>query len=165
MTNAQDQLGRWVEIVFDCLPLRAMQGATIPDDASPKLAAKLDRIRAAREKHGAYNSYYLHNAKCTYYFTNDPKIGMCQFEFEGVVLTDPTDMQARACDLGIELARETCSWLNQAVVAWLTESIDRAVLVEFNRYIQLGDLTKTIERIEALQKEADEAGGFVGMYL
>jgi heme-degrading monooxygenase HmoA len=47
----------------------------------------------------------------------------------------------------------------------LTVAVQRAVLVEFDRYVQAGDLTKTIERLEALQKASDESGGFVGMYL
>ncbi len=165
MTINQTQLGRWVDIKFDCIPLRTMREITIPDDASPRLVEKLQRVRKAMETHGTFNSYYLHNARCTYYLTNDPKIGMCQFEFEGVVLTDPGDMQARGCELRIELAGETCNWLNQGVVHWLAESVQRAVLVEFNRYIQVGDLSKTVARLEALQRQADLAGGFVGMHL
>jgi len=39
------------------------------------------------------------------------------------------------------------------------------VLVEFDRYIQAGDLEKAQQRIAQLQAESDEAGGFVGMYL
>jgi len=159
------EFGRWVEVVFDCLPLRAMAPIHIPDDASPKLAEKLQRISDAVQTHGTLNSYYLHNATCTYYLTNDPQNGMCQFGFEGVVLTDANDMHARSCDLQCELLRDTCSWLNQSIVDWLSESVHRAVLVEFDRYIQAGDLNKTIQRLEALQKATEDSGGFVGMYL
>ena len=142
-----------------------MGSVEIPDDASPKLAEKLGRIRSAVETHGTLGSYYLHNASCTYYMTNDPAIGMCQFAFEGVVLTDGSDMRSRSCDLRIDLLRDTCGWINQSIVHWLTESVQRAVLVEFDRFIRAGDLSRTIERLESLQKASDEAGGFVGMYL
>ncbi|MBX3422063.1 MAG: hypothetical protein KF752_10970 [Pirellulaceae bacterium] len=163
MSNTE--FGSWVDVKFDCLPLRSVRSFAAPDDASPKLAAKLERMRVARESHGSMGSYYLHNATCTFHFTNDPALGMCQYSFEGVVLTDSQDMQARSCELTIELARDTCSWINQAIVDWLAESVQRAVLVEFNRFIQAGDLTKTIQRLESMNKASDDAGGFVGMYL
>lgn len=157
--------GSWVDCSFDCLPLRTLSAMNIPDDASPKLVKKLMRMKKALETHGALNSYYLHNAKCIFHFTNDPEIGMCQFELEGVILTDGDDMQARSCDLHIELTKETCSWIQQSIVDWLAETVQRAVLVEFNRYIQAGDLSKTIQRMEELQKATEDSGGYVGMYL
>lgn len=163
MSNTEH--GQWVDVRFDCLPLRSAGSLKDPDDASPKLVQKLHRIRQAIDKHGRLNSYFLHNAACTYYFTNDPGIGMVQFTFEGVILTEANDLKSHSCDLTIELARETCSWINQSIVDWLAESVQRAVLVEFNRYISAGDLTKTLERLAAIQKASEEAGGFVGMYL
>lgn len=157
--------GNWVEVEFDCMPLRTVTRVDVPLDASPNLAARILRVRQALEKHGALNSYYLHNASCTYHLTNDPQLGMMEFAFEGVVLTDEQDLQARSCDLQVTLTRETCSWLNQAVVDWLAETVQRNVLIEFNRYIAQGDLSKTLERIERTQQASDDAGGFVGMYL
>ncbi|MEO8271598.1 MAG: hypothetical protein ABI557_17885 [Aureliella sp.] len=157
--------GHWVEVIFDCMPLRTVPRVDVPLDASPKLAAKILRVKAALEKHGSLNTYYLHNAKCTYHLTNDPQQGMMEFDFEGVVLTDQRDMQAHSCDLQIALKRETCSWLNQSIVEWLSETVQRNVLVDFNRFIAQGDLTKTLQRIEQTQQASDEAGGYVGMYL
>jgi hypothetical protein len=157
--------GHWVEVEFDCMPLRSVTRVDAPLDASPKLAAKILRVKAAIEKHGTLNSYYLHQASCTYHLTNDPRQGMMHFEFEGVVLTDERDLEARSCDLRVELRRETCSWLNQSIVDWLAETVQRNVLIEFNRYISAGDLAKTFARIEQIQQASDEAGGFVGMYL
>ena len=156
---------RWVEVVFDCLPLRTVPRTDVPIDASPKLAAKMLRIKAAIEKHGTLNSYYLHNASCTFHFTNDPLDGMVQFTFEGVVMTDTSDLEARSADLKVELARETCSWINQTIVDWLNATVPRAVRVEFNRYIGAGDLSQAIKRMEKIQQASDAAGGFVGMYL
>ena len=157
--------GQWVEVEFDCMPLRSVSRVDPPLDASPKLAAKIMRVKAALAKHGSLNSYYLHNAKCVYHLTNDPLQGMMEFEFEGVVLTDEQDLAARSCDLHVALTRETCSWLNQSIVDWLAETVQRNVLVEFNRYIEAGDLQQTIARLERTQQASDEAGGFVGMYL
>ncbi len=156
---------RWVEITFDCLPLRSVQRTDPPPEASPKFAAKMARIKAAIDKHGRLNAYYLHNATCTFHLTNDPMLGMIQFSLEGVVLTDSSDLETRSCDLHVELAKETCAWINQSIVAWFSETVPRAILVEFNRYIQAGDLSAAIKRMEKLQRESDQAGGYLGMYL
>ena len=163
--STETNLGKWVEVEFDCLPLRAVERGAAPEDASPKLAAKIQRIQDAIDKHGTLNSYYLHNAKCVYHLTNDPEQGMLEYTVEGVVLTDQGDMQSRSCDLQISLERETCPWLNQAVVDWLGETVQRSLLVEFNRYIAAGDLSKTLDRLQKLQDETEAGGGFVGMYL
>ena len=156
---------RWVEIVFDCVPLRTVARTDVPIDASPKLAAKMLRIKAAIEKHGTLNSYYLHNASCSFHFTNDPLQGMVQFSFEGVVMTDTNDLEARSADLKVELARETCGWINQTIVDWLNATVPQAARVEFNRYIAAGDLSQAIKRMEKIQQASDDTGGFVGMYL
>jgi hypothetical protein len=158
-------VARWVEIAFDCVPLRTVARTDIPIDASPKLAAKMLRIKSAIEKHGTLNSYYLHNATCSFHFTNDPLQGMVQFSFEGVVMTDTNDLEARSADLQVELARETCGWINQTIVDWLNATVPQAVRVEFNRFIAAGDLSHAIQRMEKIQQASDAAGGFVGMYL
>ncbi len=51
-----------VEIAFDCLPLRSVGRLDIPLDASPDFRSRCERIKAAMEKHGTHNSYYLYNA-------------------------------------------------------------------------------------------------------
>ncbi len=157
--------GTWVEIAFDCVPLRTVSRVDVPIDASPALAQKMLRLKSAIEKHGVLNSYYLHNAYCRFHLTNDPREGMLDYRFEGTVLTDESDLKTRSCDLDVRLERETCGWLNQTVVDWFTGTVQRAVHLEFNRYIQAGDLQKVRERLERIQKASDEAGGFVGMYL
>lgn len=164
-SRATDGFGRWVDVSFDCVPLRTVSRVNVPLDASPKLAAKMLRLKSAIETHGTLNTYFLHNAKCVYHLTNSPDEGMLEFEFDGVVLTDSADIQALSSDLRVELVRETCSWVNQGIVDWLAESVVRAVLVEFNRYTRAGDLEKTVQRIERLQQATEESGGFVGMYL
>jgi hypothetical protein len=156
---------RWVDISFDCLPLRSITRLDIPLDASPTFRAWCERVKAAIDRHGSHNTYYLHNARCVYRLTNSDECGMIEFGFEGVVLTDETDMRVDRCDLTVELVRETCDWLTEPVVRWLADTVPRSVAVEFDRYIEAGDREKTIERIQKLQDQADAAGGFVGMYL
>ena len=157
--------GNWVEIVFDCLPLRTVTRVDIPIDASPVLAAKMLRVKEAIEKHGVLNTYFLHNAHCTFHLTNDPREGMIEFAFDGTLLTDAADLHTQSCDLSVKLSRETCTWLNQPIVDWMAATVQRAVQLEFDRYIKAGDLQKVQERLERMQRASDESGGFVGMYL
>ncbi len=155
----------YVDITFDCLPLRSVGRLDVPIDAPPEFEELAARIRQAVEKHGLHNSYYLHQAKCIFQLTNDRNVGMIEFRFDGTLLTDPDDKQTRACDLRVELQRETCDWLTAAVVQWFADTVTRAVRVEFDRYIAAGDLQRTIERMEQLQAESDAHGGFLGMGL
>ncbi len=158
-------MDRWVEITFSCLPLRAITRHDVPEDASPRYRAFYERLLAAVQRHGTMNSYYLHDARCTYHFLNHPEMGSVEFTFEGTVLTDIDDMHCKTCDLHVELSRETCDWLSQPIVAWLEETVRRSVAVEFDRFIAAGDLHKAKERVEQIQKACDESGGYLGMYL
>jgi len=158
-------MSRWVEIAFDCRPLRSLGRLDIPLDASPKFRALCERIKAAYEKHGAYNTYYLYNAACTFHLTNRDALGTLEFRFEGTLFTDASDMRAQHADLAVELVRETCDWLTAPVVAWFEQTVERAVCVEFDRYIAAGDRDRTKERLERLQAEMEKSGGHVGMYL
>ena len=134
---------QYVEIEFDCLPLRSVGRLDIPIDASPKYRARCERIKQALETHGSHNAYFLYNARCTFHFTNEPELGMIQYRFEGTALTDPSDQKTLRCDLHVELARETCDWLTQPVASWLSDSVTKAVEVEFDRFIAAGDLAQT----------------------
>jgi hypothetical protein len=154
-----------IEIAFDCLPLRTVGRLDAPLDASPKFRARCERIQAAIQHHGRHNSYYLYNAHCRFQLTNDVDVGMLEFLFRGVVLTDPSDQHTELCDLQVELTRETCDWLNEPAVAFFHQTVRRAVAVEFDRYIKAGDLAQTIKRLEQLQSHCDEAGGYMGMFL
>jgi len=158
-------MDRHVDIAFDCLPLRSVGRVDIPIDASPKFREHCQRVLAAIDKHGTHNAYYLHNAHCRFHLTNAPDLGMIEFRFHGTVLTDEVDRHARAADLEVELVRETCDWLTEPVVEWFRETVPHAVQKEFDLYIAAGDLQQTVERIERIQSESDEQGGFVGMYL
>jgi len=156
---------RWVEVTFDCLPLRSVARLDIPIDASPKYRARCERVKSAIGKHGSHNTYYLYNAKCLYHLTNSDKLGTIEFSFEGTALTDSEDLHCEHCDIEATLERETVEWLTEPISQWFTETVARTIAVEFDRYIEAGDLEKTRQRVEKLQSASDDAGGFVGMYL
>lgn len=158
-------MNRWVEIEFDCLPLRNITRWDLPLDASQAYREFCSHVKRAHAKHGSHNTYYLHHAQCTFHLTNLPEQGMIEFRFEGVVLTDTTDCRTKGSDLDVQLIRETCHWLTEPVVQWFYQTVRRAVEVEFDRYIEAGDLEKTRKRMTLLQAESDQAGGFLGMYL
>ncbi len=158
-------MDRFVEITFDCLPLRSVTRLDVPIDASPKYQALCERIKQGIATHGTHNTYYLYNARCIFHLTNNPAVGRIEFSFEGTVMTDPGDQRTDHCHLEVQLVRETCDRLIEPVVVWLGESVSQAVAVEFDRYIAAGDLAQTIERIKRQQAQTDAAGGYVGMYL
>lgn len=156
---------RFVDISFDCLPLRSVQRFDVPLDAPPEQEEFVARVRRAIEKHGRHNTYYLHNAACVYHLTNDPDVAVLRFRFEGTVLTATDDQETLECDLDVRLDMETCEWLTEPIVEWFAETVKRAVQVEFNRFIAAGDLERTVQRLEKLQAESDAQGGFLGMGL
>jgi len=158
-------MSQHVDITFECLPLRSVGRIDVPLDASPVFRAKCERILQAIEKHGTHNTYYLHNARCVFHLTNREDMGMIEFSFEGTLLTDADDLQTQSADLLVRLERETCEWLTEPVVQWFQDSVRHAVMVEFDRFIEAGDLKQTIERIQRLQTATDQSAGFMGMYL
>jgi hypothetical protein len=154
-----------VAITFDCLPLRSVGRLDVPLDASPEFRGLVERIKRAIETHGSHNAYYLYHAKCEFQLTNDPLIGALQFDLEGTVLTDAEDLRVASCNLDVKLARETCDWLTEPVVAWFADTVTRAVHIEFNRYIASGDLAQAKRRAEKIEAACNESGGYLGMYL
>ena len=158
-------MNRWVLIDFECLPLRSVGRLDIPLDASPKFQEQCLRVKQAIDEHGRHNTYYLHQATCTYHLTNQADLGSLSFRFEGTILTDASDVRAESCDLEVTLAAETCSWLTEPMVDWFATTVTHSVKCEFDRYIEAGDLEKTKQRIEELEASSDASGGYVGMYL
>lgn len=156
---------QWVEISFECLPLRSIPRLDIPLDASPKYREFCERLKEAIERHGTHNTYFLHRATCLFHLTNRPDWGTVEFTFWGTVLTDAADRHCQHCDLQVTLARETCDWLTEPVVEWFRETVLRAVAVEFDRYVEAGDLTRAQERLRQIEAASDQSEGFLGMYL
>jgi hypothetical protein len=158
-------MSRWVDISFQCVPLRSVARLTPPVDASREVVAVFGKLRAATQKHGYHNSYYLHDGRCVYHLTNHEQLGTLEFRFEGTVLTDAEDMKTLQADLHVELAGEVCPWLMAPVTDWFADTVREAVKVEFDRFIAAGDLDKTIRRLDELRAASDAQGGFLGLGL
>ncbi len=158
-------MNRWVEISFDCLPLRSVVRLDVPLDASAEFEAFCQRVKTAMARHGKFNTFYLYNGRCTYHLTNRADLGVLQFSFEGTILTDKEDRCTVGCDLDVNLLGESCDWLTGPATAWLRQTVLRSVCVEFDRYIEAGDLERTRERMERIQAAAERDGAFIGMYL
>jgi hypothetical protein len=154
-----------VSISFDCTPLRSIERWDIPLDASYEFRERCRRMQRAIEVHGAHNSYYLFNGLCEYHLTNDADVGALAFAFEGTLLTDGEDLRTLFAQLHVELQSETCDWLSRAVIAWYRETVTRAVMIEFDRYIASRDRSQTRMRLEAIELHCNTQGGFVGMGL
>ncbi|MFP6649536.1 MAG: hypothetical protein VB817_08745, partial [Pirellulaceae bacterium] len=75
------------------------------------------------------------------------------------------DEKSVRTDLQVELVRETCDWLNEPIVQWFCETVPRTVGVEFDRFVENGDLEKTRLRLKEIESQSDEQDGFMGMYL
>ena len=131
----------------------------------PKSSTPLGRTAPGLEHARRHNAFFLCNARCVFRFTNDPTFGTVHFTFHGTVLTDVEDRRTIGSDLRIELQSETCPWLTADAVAWLKESVDRAVRVEFDQYIAAGDLQRTVDRLRDLEGEITAKEGYLGMGL
>jgi hypothetical protein len=153
------------QITFDCVPLRSVPRWDIPLDASQKFRALCTRIRLAAKTHGLHNSYYLHSGSCTFQLTSDPSQGTLTYAFEGTILTDAADRKPVAMDLHVWLAQEAGEWTPPPVLAWFQDTVRRAVLVEFKRFIAQCDPQQTCARLEQIEAEMIRRGGFVGMGL
>ena len=154
-----------VEISFDCLPLRGVGRLDAPLDASSEYRKLCLAIKQAIETHGSHNSYYLRSGECVFHLTNDPTIGVVSFQFEGVILTDPTDRHTQQVDLQVELAADSCDWLTKAAAEWFSHTVSKAVAVEFDQYIAAGDRDLAQQRMARIQQQMEAEEGFLGMYL
>jgi hypothetical protein len=158
-------MSRWVEIDFQCVPLRSVARLTPPLDAPEEVAILFRQLRQAGQKHGFHNTYYLHDGQCVFHLTNHEQLGTLEFRFAGTVLTNAEDMKTLGCDLQVELAAEVCPWLEASVTKWFAQTVLEAVKVEFDRFIAAGDLDKTIRRLEELEATSNAQGGFLGVGL
>jgi hypothetical protein len=151
----------YVDIAFDCLPLRAVGRIDVPLDASPVFRARTEHLKRAIEAHGTENAYFLYNAHCVYRLANSDIDGMLRFAFEGTVLTDSSDAKAERADLEIDLAGETCGGVPAEALPWLKGVVEHAVVIEFDRFIVAGQLALRVGelgRVAQLANLADFAG-------
>ena len=136
----------------------------MPLDASPGFRARCEHLKRAIDTHGTANAYFLYNARCVYRLANSDIDGMLRFSFEGTVLTDLSDVKAERADLAIQLTGETCGGLPAEVEAWFRGVVERAVLIEFDRFIAAGSLAERVGQLGEVTQLADLAD-FAGMNL
>ena len=152
----------YVDIAFDCLPLRSVGRVDVPLDASPAFRARCERLQKAIDTHGTDNAYFLYNTRCVYRLANSDIEGMLRFSFDGTVLTDRSDCKADRADLAITLTGETCGSMTPDVLAWFRRVIQRAVLIEFDHFIAAGQLAERVTQLGQLDSIGDVAD-FAGM--
>ncbi|HMP07213.1 MAG TPA: hypothetical protein PJ982_12750 [Lacipirellulaceae bacterium] len=148
-----------VDVVFDCLPLRAVGRVDVPLDASDRLRQRLERLQAAMTAFGPERTYFLYNAHCAFRFANSEVEGSCRFEFEGAVRTDAGDRCCAETHLDVWLTGETCGGAPPEVEAWLADRVRRAVAIEFDRFLAAGPLLAPAEPLDA----ASHLGGLSGL--
>jgi hypothetical protein len=151
-----------IDIAFDCLPLRSVGRVDVPLDASPALRARCERLQKAIDTHGTANSYFLYNTRCVVRLANSNIEGMLRFSFDGVLLTDHSDCRADRADLTIDLTAETCVPMSLEVLAWFRFAVERAVLIEFDRFIAAGALAARVNQLAGVDSIAD-VSDFTGM--
>ena len=151
-----------VDIAFDCLPLRSIARVDIPLDASSAFRARSERLRQVFNAYADENAYFLYNTRCTYRLANSDIDNMLRFSFDGTVLTDRSDLKADRADLNIVLTAETCGGVPPAALHWLRGIIQRAVLIEFDRFIEDGQLAERVRQLGSIDSITDVAG-FAGM--
>ena len=152
-----------VEIIFDCLPFRRVGHVGLPLDAQEEQRALWQRFRAAMEKHGADNTYFLYNADCTFRLTN-ADTGFLRFVFEATIKTDEKDGCLTDIDLASHLVEtDFDDPLTLAVSEFFRNAVRRAVVSEFQLFIEAGNLKKALAEREQYLREWDKNRGFVGM--
>ena len=148
----------FIDIAFDCLPLRSVGRIDVPLDASPAFRARCERLKQAIETHGTTNSYYLFNAHCIFRLANSEIEGMIRFGFEGTAFTDASDARTDRVELEVTLVAETCGGIPDKVLPWFTRQVENAARIEFDRYIAAGSLQETLERLQQIDHLAGVAG-------
>ena len=153
-----------VDIAFDCLPLRSVGRMDAPLDASPVYRARYENLIAALEKYGPDRTYFLYDARCVFRLANSEVENMLRFEFEGIVRTDASDLLTESVDLKATLASNTCGGMPAEVLVWFQRRVEKAVAIEFDRFIAAGQLKQRSTALGQIERLSDLAG-FSGMNL
>jgi hypothetical protein len=152
-----------VSIVFECLPFRLVGHLGMPLDASEEQMALWRRFRAALTKHGTANTYFLYNADCTFRLTNGTD-GYLRFVFEATVKTDERDARPVDIDLACRLASSDFDVpASTATLEFFREVVRRAVLDEFQLFIDAGNLKRALAQREHILRQWDQNRGFLGI--
>jgi hypothetical protein len=147
-----------VDIAFSCLPLRSVGRLDVPIDASGTYRIHYERLQEALQLHGAERTYYLYDAHCVFHLANSEIAGMARFDFDGIVLTDAGDAMTDRVELEVRLASETCGEIPAEVQAWLKSRVEKAVTIEFNRFIAAGQLEGRTAELGQVDRLSDLSG-------
>jgi hypothetical protein len=153
-----------VDIAFACLPLRCVGRMDAPLDASLVYRARYENLVAALEKYGPERTYFLYDARCVFRLANSEVENMLRFEFEGIVRTDASDLLTESADLVVTLTSDTCGGMPAEVLAWFKGRVEKAVAIEFDRFIAAGQLSQRSQEIGQIERLSDLTG-FSGMNL
>lgn len=151
-----------VEISFACLPLRSVGRLDVPLDASPVYRARYENLVAAVDQYDLERTYFLYDAHCVFRLANSEVENILRFEFEGIVRTDASDLLTESAELRVTLASETCGGVPEAIFEWFKGRIEKAVIVEFDRFIAAGQLEDRAAKLGQVERLSDVAG-FSGM--
>jgi hypothetical protein len=90
--------------------------------------------------------------------------GYLRFVFEATVKTDEKDERPIEIDIACRLADSDFDIpMNTAVLEFFREVVRRAVIAEFQRFIDAGNLKRALAEREHILREWDRNRGFVGM--
>ena len=157
-----DQLFHPVLIQFECFPFRSASRLDVPFDAPEPYQALCRRFVKALQQNGVEHTYYVFNASIEFHLANQSGNSL-KFQFEGTVWTDKDDQEVEKLDISTELIHSDWDDLDRSVMTFFQTVIQRAVRVEFNRYIQDGELARAITRAQNAMLESEHSGGFMGM--
>lgn len=151
-----------VLVQFDCYPFRSATRLDIPIDAPEEFQELCRRFVVALRKHGTQHTYYLHTATVEFRLSNGPG-GRLKFGFEGTVWTGAEDRKTTRLEIATKLLESDFGTLDEAVERFFVEAVQQAVMAEFDRYIEAGELEKTVQRAKAAMLQSEQSGGYVGM--
>jgi hypothetical protein len=97
-----------------------------------------------------------------FHLANSEVENILRFEFEGIVRTDASDLLTESADLAVTLTSETCGGVPAEVLTWFKARVEKAVAIEFDRFIAAGQLSQRSQEIGQIARLSDLAG-FSGM--
>jgi hypothetical protein len=89
--------------------------------------------------------------------------GFVRFVFEATVKTDEKDERPIDIDLACRLAESDFERISPEVQDFFREAVRRAVLAEFQLFINAGNLKRALAQREHILREWDRTRGFIGM--
>jgi hypothetical protein len=151
-----------VLIQFDCYPFRSATRLDIPMDAPEEFQELCRRFVMALRQHGTSHTYYLHSATVEFRLSNGPGARV-KFAFEGTAWTDAEDRKTTRLDIATRLLESDFGPLEAEVERFFVEAVEQAVTAEFDRYIEAGELEKSVQRAKAAMLQSEQSGGYMGM--